>query len=384
MKHQSNSRIITNRQLNFTSSPVDTYNRKVMPYKLPHYEIDGTWNQHQSIVLDVLLDAIFKVLYKKQGNIPKSWRSKSVITVNRSMAGPIFTPVCIKYLSKKPIEAFSLQEGYDIRQTQLKSYNEEIVNNNIECTFDEYFNRFLDSNYNYQNFEKKMKPVMQVYEKDVCVELNITDLFKNYSIMQKYRHKFFEYLNKIEETKLKMNYKVKCMIKEPKYNDAGKRTHIGKLTDENYTMDSFQQIFITKIDGDTLKLNFKSPLGKMILHNTVVLDTDWASEKVFELKKNAYFIYKRFILNRAACKNPSEEIILWFEEIKKFLDMNSKNKSEIYTPINRAFEDIKKKGLIKDFGWSTIYKQRQYKVVLDNPKKLNGNKKSKQQQLLKI
>mgnify|MGYP001823568811 CR=1 FL=1 len=40
MKHRSNRPIITNRQLNFTLSPVDTHNPKLMPYKSLKYEID--------------------------------------------------------------------------------------------------------------------------------------------------------------------------------------------------------------------------------------------------------------------------------------------------------------------------------------------------------
>jgi hypothetical protein len=174
-------------------------------------------------------------------------------------------------------------------------------------------------------------------------------------------------------------------VKEPEYNGDGKRTHAGKLIDDYYAMDTFQQIFIAKIDNDILRLNFKSPLGKMILHNTLILDTDWISEEVFKLIKNAYFLYKRFILNRVASKNPPREIILWFEDIKTFLDIHSNNKSDIYKAINSAFEDMKQKGFIKRFSWNKNYsKQRQYKLTFDEQRKTKGDKRSKKQQVLKF
>jgi hypothetical protein len=63
MSQPSAKKIITNRQLNFTLSPVDTHNQKKMPYSLNNYEIDGTWNHHQSIILDVILDWWFNGFY---------------------------------------------------------------------------------------------------------------------------------------------------------------------------------------------------------------------------------------------------------------------------------------------------------------------------------
>lgn len=385
MTHQSNRKIITNRQLNFTLSPVDKHNPKVMPYKLPNYEIDGIWNQHHSIVLDVLLDSVFKGYYERYRNIPKSWRSKSVIEVNKRIAGGIFTPIALRYLSKHAIEGFSLHEGYDVQQQQRELYESEKCYNNIEVTFEEYFNGYLENNENYKKFEKEMHSIMQIYNLDVVCNLKISNIFKNYKIVQQYKQKFVEYVRKIEETKFKMNHKVKCIVKEPEYNGDGKRTHAGKLIDDYYAMDTFQQIFLAKIDNDTLKLNFKSPLGKIILHNTLILDTDWISEEVFKLRKNAYFLYKRFVLNRIASKNPPREIILWFEDIKTFLDIHSNNKSDIYKAINSAFEDMKQKGLIKNFSWNKNYsKQRQYKLTFDDQRKTKGDKRSKKQQLLRF
>ena len=45
-----------------------------------------------------------------------------------------------------------------------------------------------------------------------------------------------------------------------------------------YEMQDFQEIFSVDFEEDQFVLNFKSPLGKMILHNTLLLDTDWVAE----------------------------------------------------------------------------------------------------------
>ena len=72
---------------------------------------------------------------------------------------------------------------------------------------------------------------------------------------------------------------MRCIVKAPEYNDKGKRIHKGTIADGFYEMNDFQQIFTVDLDEDCLLLNFKSPLGKMILHNMFVVDTDWISDE---------------------------------------------------------------------------------------------------------
>ena len=102
MKRKSIPRIITNRQLNFTLSPVDTYNKKEMPYKLQNYEIDGTWNEHQSIILDCVLDRFFKAIYKQNSSIKeiKHYLSKKI-------------PVIVDWFSPTALGHYSVVVGLD-------------------------------------------------------------------------------------------------------------------------------------------------------------------------------------------------------------------------------------------------------------------------------
>lgn len=378
MPIKSKRSIITNRQLNFTLSPVDMHNpaQKQMPHSLPNYAIDGTWNHHQSIVLDIILHTIFKGYYSKYSNIPKSWRSNDAIEVNQRFSGKIFTPIVMAYLSKHPIKAFSIQEGQDVEKIERDAYAKQSDDEYKKPTFEEHFQDFLNRNYKYQQFLENMAQTESAFNIDIRYSFSKLDLFKNYPVLERYKDKFFEHAQRIAETKFKMNYIVKCITKAPQFNKKGIRIDKGEMVDAVYVMDNFEQIFSMDLKDDLLVVNFKSPLGKMIIHNTLVLDTDWPPDEVLDLGKNAYFLYKRFILNKVAGKNASAQINLWFEEIKTFLDLSWSNNSGVYSIIKLAFEEMKKKGLIQDFTSTKYAKQRLYRVILETPQKKRGKSKA--------
>ena len=182
-----------------------------------------------------------------------------------------------------------------------------------------------------------------------------------------------------------MNYKIKLIDQAPEYNDQGRQISNGKMVATLYEMNDFENIFSAECNDDSAVLNFKSPLGKMVFHNSMILDTDWILEKALTLKKNAYFIYKRFILNRVSGKNKARELVLWYEEIKTFLDLNWKNNSGSYAIIEKAFKEMQEKGLIQGFEWNRRYaKQRQYRVSFENHKKELEKKQSNGPKLLKV
>jgi hypothetical protein len=356
--------IITNRQLNFTLAPIDLHNPKIMPYSLPDYQIDGTWNQHQSIVLDVILDLMFKQFYDQYKNIPKSWRSKSVIDVTQNFGGHFFNSVFLTYLSGQPIKAFSIRQNIDVEAHQRRLYQDTVDYAEKMESFDEHFDYFLKNDEKYQIFLGEMKSIERNLKDDFPLLIPVPKLFKNYPAIRKYKRKFVEYLQKVADTKFKMNYKVKILKKAPEYNKKGLRISAGELEDSYYNMQDFEEIFLVKIEGDKFQVNFKSILGKMILHNMVILDTDWIPDEVFELKKNTYFIYKRFLLNRLSGQNPPKEIELSYEDIKRFLDLNGKNIGGNYGIIERAFKEMQEKGLIKEHSYYKLYQnQRLYRLT---------------------
>ena len=89
------------------------------------------------------------------------------------------------------------------------------------------------------------------------------------------------------------------------------------------------------------------------------------------MKKNAYFIYKRFVLNRVSGKNKPKEIELWFEDIKKFLGFELEQQRRQSTLLSiKHLTEMQQKGLIAGYSWSKNYaKQRQYRVDFDTSSK---------------
>jgi hypothetical protein len=93
-------------------------------------------------------------------------------------------------------------------------------------------------------------------------------------------------------------------------------------------------------------LNFDTPLGKFILHNMQILDTDWCPVEAMRLSKNSYFIFKRFILNASAGKRRSETIDIKFDALRSFLDFNGANIGGIFAAIKKALDELTTNQLI--------------------------------------
>ena len=371
MPSLSGKKLITNRQLNFTLSPVDLHNAKQMPLELSNYEIDGTWNQHQSILLDIILDKIFRDFYHRNFNkIPRSWRSKETIDAVGKNLGGIVNQDALSALSTSPYEAYSKKLGYDIKGELKKRYeSSEYSRPGAEkyLTFEQYVDSHLKQDSEFQQFLKRTEETVSRFYDDLLIPIIKLQLFEDYPL-EKYRYKLNDYLKNIEQTKFRMTHKVKYIAQAPSFNDKGKRTDKGQLIDLYFEMRDFQQIFQVQADEkDNLVLNFKTPLGKMILHNMLILDTDYCPFEIMNLSKNAYFIYKRFILNRVAGAKKATSIELNFNELKNFLNIRWGNDSGVYRIVQTALRDMIKNDLIGGF---TIEKhhidKRRYKVHFEN------------------
>jgi len=348
----SNQKLITNRQLNFTLSPVDTHNSKEMPYKLQNYEIDGTWNHHQSIILDVILDRFVRGYYKHYyKKLPKSWRSNQTLETAKNGIGALVNPEAMLFMSLSPYDAFALHVGDDVLGNLEKDYyyhTNPVTKRDEYKTFEEYVHDHFKQNIVYQQFFKRMQDQIKNLYQDFPIRFDILKLFEEYPL-NKYRRTLIDSLEKIEQTKFKMTYKVKYIAQEPKFDNKGKRTNEGQLIDLYYNMQDFQNIFKVNAGKAEIVLNFNTPLGKLILHNMLILDTDWCPIESMALPKNAYFIYKRFVFNKRFGKRKSKAIELNFDEIKRFLNLNWSNNGGVYAIINRALKDMVKNELIGGF-----------------------------------
>jgi hypothetical protein len=114
-------------------------------------------------------------------------------------------------------------------------------------------------------------------------------------------------------------------------------------------MNDFQHIFEVNVGKDKVVLNFNTPLGKFIVHNMLILDTDWCPVDVMTMPKNAYFIYKRFILYRVAGKRKAKAIEMNFDDLKKFLNLKWSNNSGVYRIIDNALKNMMENELIGGF-----------------------------------
>ena len=369
MPDPSSKKLITNRQLNFTLSPVDSHNSKEMPYKLHNYEIDGTWNHHQSIILDVILDRILKGYYQQHyKKLPKSWRSKEVIETARNGLGALVNPETMLFMSSSPYDAFALYVGDDVfgnLQKEYHCYRNPVTERDEYKSFEQYVEDHFRQDHVYQQFLKMMQEQANNFYRDMLIPFDVSKLFEQYPL-RKYRYTLKDHLKKIEQTKFKMTYKVKYIAQDPKFDVKGKRSDKGQLIDLYYRMNDFQHIFEVKPGKDELVLNFNTPLGKLILHNMLILDTDWCPFDIMTISKNAYFIYKHFVLNRVSGKRKAKAIELKFDEIKRFLNLNWSNDGGVYAIIERALKDMIKNELIGGFRSEKNHiNKRRYKLYFE-------------------
>jgi hypothetical protein len=356
----ASTKIITNRQLNFTLSPVDTHNVKKMPHTLQHYVIDGTWNHHQSIILDTILDAVFKIAYRNYSKMPQSWRSQKVLQTIDGFLKKSINPSNISFLSSPPLEAYSNYSGYDIVAHLKEIYAREgDINNKIN--FEKFVDNKLENYKPYQDFLKEMSENNLPLFSDIIIPFDSLKLIKRFPFLDEYRYTLFDHLKIIEATKFKLNYKIKYIESRPKYDEKGKLVERGRLVDLHYKMQDFQNIFFVEGDKRNFKLNFKSPLSKLVIYNTLIMDTDWFPVEAMALSKNAYFLFKRFVLNKVSGKHKAESIMLNFDDAKAFLDFSWSNDRGVHKAIAKALTDMVEKGLVSGYqqnrnhGWERSY-----------------------------
>jgi hypothetical protein len=322
--------------------------------------------------LDIFLDRYVRGFYLKHyKKFPKSWRSKQTLETARNGIGALVTPETMRFMSSSPYDAFAQHIGKDILGNLKNDYEccrNPVTERDEYKTFEEYVHDNFKQNLVYQEFFKRMQNQVKNLYQDFSIRFDILKLFENYPLA-KYRYTLIDHLKKIEQTKFKMTYKVKYIAREPKFNDKGKRTDKGKLIDLYCQMHDFQQIFEVKSGKDEVTLNFNTPLGKLILHNMLILDTDWCPIEIMTLSKNAYFIYKGFVLNRIAGKRRAKAIELNFDDLKKFLNLNWSNNGGVYAIIEKALKDMMENELIGEFKTEKHYiNKRRYHLYFEKAK----------------
>jgi hypothetical protein len=289
-------------------------------------------------------------------------------------------------MSSSPREAYFKSLGYDLYEALKEEYdyNKQVHQDQVvNISFEQFVENKLVNSEEYQYYKKEMSKSVAAFYKDT----NIVGvkLLESYPMLENYRYNITDYLKKISNTKFKMNYKVKYMARKPMFNDNGKLLERGELIDLNYKMRDFQQLFSMDVKDEKIILNFNTPLGKLIIHNMLIVDTDWLPVDALNLSKNAYFLYKRFVLNKRSGRYKANKIKLEFEDLKAFLDLKWSNDRGVHAIIVRALNDMKEKGLINGFVCKkNVVNRRFYELDFEKEKKEPQRKKEEDTKILKM
>ncbi len=143
-----------------------------MPHKLQNYEIDGVWNHHQSIILDTIIDVMFKRSYQQHKKLPQSWRSLKVLERINGLLKTGINRTFIDSLSLSPREAYSKYMGYDVVAKLREDYeNNDNLKRNL--TFEEYVDRYFENERSYQDYLKSITENKNPLHNDWKFEFNI-------------------------------------------------------------------------------------------------------------------------------------------------------------------------------------------------------------------
>jgi hypothetical protein len=298
----------------------------------------------------------------------------------------VINPMALNLVDKFPYDAFVEHSGKDIFREIKNAYRKDKEKTQSPATFKEYLNHWHTSElYRYREINKNILSVKKLLYQNLEIGCKRNDLFENYQCLHRYKYTFEQNLAKVASTKFKMNYKVKYMEKLPVFGEDGKITERGRLIDLYYEMKDFQHIFEVVFEDDIIKFNFNTPLGKLIIYNIMIMDTDWMPLDVLNLKKNAYFLYKRFVLNKRSGKFKAGKIELKFDEIKEFLDIRWKNDRGVHSMVLTALKDMKENGLVDDFVWNkNINNRRVYELHYEDKKKEQKKEKDAAGEELKM
>ena len=232
-------------------------------------------------------------------------------------------------MSMSPRDAYIKKSGWDIIGGIKEKYEYFNFRGQIDISLEEYIEREFERDDNYQDFLKETEEKFNAFLSDVPFTFNFLDMLDEYAFLDDYKHSYKRILKKTAETKFKMNYKIKYIDQEPTYNDSGKMVGRGRMIDIHYNMHDYQSIFDVDFEKKEILLNFNTPLGKFIIHNSLILDTDWCPYEALSLSNNAYFLYKGFVINKRMGKHKKKEIPLEFEEINRSFRDNPSRRSDL-------------------------------------------------------
>jgi len=176
------------------------------------------------------------------------------------------------------------------------------------------------------------------------IDINLHYLAEKYSNFFRERRKEYikTLIRRTAEVKFTFEYPVRVpLIKHIKKGNEDlktiKRVYLESVKVEN------ENIFNVEFNGDSVRVIYNTLLGNFFIHNLLTLNTDWFEENYLQLDGYASAIYRHFFVIRSGNKVdqlPIKDIVEYF---------GWSGNSRYPEVIKKAFEDIKKAGLIADY-----------------------------------
>jgi hypothetical protein len=314
-----------------------------------------------------MTDLKFNEYYAHHRAKPQSWRSEKVIEmVQHFDKDDIFNQDNLEKLSLS-FRDYILKKYPETEKSCIERYESDSDLRTRFNSVKEFLEYQIENNF--EDLKREYDEIWSRFYRDLKAKVSFLQLFESYPFLEKYRYQLNEILKSIGNTKFKMKYKIKKMKRVPTY-EGKKLTDKGELVDLYYVMPDFQHIFEVTVEKDNFTLNFNTPLGKMFLYNTMILDTDRMPVEALSLDKNAYFLYKHFILNKRAGKNKSKTITLKFADMKEKLDIRWGNDRGVHKIFEKALDNIVEAGLLDRFKYNgRRVSERYYDLKFDGIQK---------------
>lgn len=351
--------LITERSLNYILRPVHvrtasypyTYSVRNLD-EMVSVTVDRAWTPHNHLVLDFIGNKLYSKAYRHINKRRNDWenvRSRQFLMnaekiLRYSDRGNLIKdhlrPLLPKYkkfchLTESCSELEKLNHRQKLSEEDVEKFNKMDLEKSMLQRELQIYLVELDSVRDLV-FENALGSVEMKFE--------ISEVLQHYdSFFRKRRREYFkDLLIKTSEVRFSLIYPIRVPIIQNEVKNGEpqpviKDVDLRKIKIEN------DKFFNIEFEKDTITILFNTFLGLAYVHNLLTLNTDWFEKEFMNIDGYASAIYRRFFVIRPGnnCDRISiKEVVEYFNFMKN---------SHYPAIIERAFEDIKIAGLIRDY-----------------------------------
>jgi hypothetical protein len=318
--------------------------------------VDRPWTFAYHLTLDFLGHLLYEQEYKNVIEKRNTWRNDLSLSLLRNVnkliedkereipeklrpyIGKFFEYTKYCKLASEIAEHLA-KKGRDINESERAEYQKESkYNDKMAGKLREELGVSLI--FQLQDLDLRRDNDKKIY----TIECGVPQLIERFNIFFKKRRK--EYLlnliKRTSETRFTFQYPIRYPVTKEYQSNGKTERKIVSTRLENILVKN-DNIFNYKIHDDKLLIGFNTFLGCAYAHNLLTLNTDWFEEDYLKLDGYASAIYRRFFVTRSGNKFdqlPIKDLVSYFDLL---------GSSRYPRVIEKAFEDIKKAGLIHDY-----------------------------------